>query len=68
VERTVKIVGIDEANSAVGEVSWVTPITRTLLKAFEGDVLKLVMPGRGSEVEVLKVSYPAPASTLEQHV
>src|SRR5450830_1752170 len=60
VERTVKIVGIDEANSAAGEVSWVSPIARTLLKAFEGDVLKLVMPGRVSEVEVLKVSYPAP--------
>lgn len=60
VERSVKIVGIDEANSAAGEVSWVSPIARTLLKAYEGDVLKLVMPGRVSEVEVLKVSYPAP--------
>lgn len=60
VERSVKIVGIDEANSAAGEVSWISPIARTLLKAYEGDVLKLVMPGRVSEVEVLKVSYPAP--------
>lgn len=63
VQRTVKIVGIDEANSAAGEVSWVSPIARTLLKAFEGDVLKLVMPGRVSEVEVLKVSYPAPGAS-----
>lgn len=59
-ERTVKIVGIDEANSAAGEVSWVSPIARTLLKAHEGDVLKLVMPDRVDEIEVLHVRYPAP--------
>jgi len=58
VQRTVKIVGIDEANSALGEVSWVSPIARTLLKANEGDVLKLVMPERIDEIEVLRVSYP----------
>lgn len=58
--RSVKIVGIDEANSAAGEVSWVSPIARALLKAHEGDVLKLVMPDRVEEIEVLRVSYPAP--------
>lgn len=58
--RTVKIMGIDEANSAQGEVSWVSPIARTLLKAEEGDVLKLVMPDRVDEIEVIKVSYPGP--------
>ena len=60
VQRTVKIVGIDEANSAAGEVSWISPIARTLLKAFEGDVLKLVMPDRVDEIEVLQVRYPEP--------
>jgi len=59
VQRTVTIVGIDEANSAVGEVSWVSPIARTLLKAHESDVLKLVMPDRVDEIEVLRVSYSA---------
>lgn len=59
-ERIVTITGIDEANSALGEVSWISPIARTLLKAREGDVLKLVMPGKVEEIEVLKVSYPAP--------
>jgi transcription elongation factor GreB len=57
-ERTVKIVGIDEANSDQGDVSWVSPIARTLLKAHEGDVLKLVMPGSVEEIEVIRVSYP----------
>ncbi len=59
-ERTVTITGIDEANSAQGDVSWISPIARTLLKARVGDMLKLVMPEWVEEIEVLKVSYPAP--------
>jgi transcription elongation factor GreB len=59
-ERTVTILGIDEANSAAGEVSWISPIARTLLKAREGDELKLVMPERICDIEVLRVTYPAP--------
>jgi transcription elongation factor GreB len=62
-ERTVTIKGIDEADSAAGEVSWVSPIARTLLKAREGDALRLVMPERVTDIEVLRVSYPAPAQT-----
>ena len=62
VERTVTIKGIDESNSAAGEVSWISPIARTLLKAREGDELKLVMPDRVGDIEVLKVGYPAPLS------
>ncbi len=58
VERTITIKGIDEANSAQGEVSWISPIARTLLKAREGDELKLVMPERVGEIEVLRVTYP----------
>lgn len=58
-ERTVTIMGIDEANSALAQVSWISPIARTLLKAREGDVLKLVVPGRVEEIEVLSVQYPA---------
>jgi transcription elongation factor GreB len=59
-ERTITITGIDEANSAQQEVSWISPIARTLLKARVGDVLKLVMPERVDEIEVLDVRYPAP--------
>jgi transcription elongation factor GreB len=60
VERTITIKGIDEANSAQGEVSWISPIARTLLKAREGDELKLVMPDRVGDIEVLRVTYPEP--------
>jgi transcription elongation factor GreB len=59
-ERTVTILGVDEADSAKGEVSWVSPISRTLLKAKKGDVLQLVTPVSVSEIEVIQVCYPAP--------
>jgi len=60
-ERTVTIMGIDEADSSKGQVSWVSPIARALLKAREGDVVKLVTPVGAQEIEVLEVRYPAPA-------
>ena len=62
VERTVTILGIDEADSAQGQVSWISPIARALLKAREGDVVKLVTPAGARDIEVLKVDYPAPAT------
>ena len=58
-ERTVTILGIDEAQSSRGEVSWISPIARVLLKAREGDVLKLVTPAGVQDIEVLDVSYPS---------
>jgi transcription elongation factor GreB len=61
-QRTVRIMGIDEADSARGEVSWVSPIARTLLKARVGDELRLVMPERVAAIEVLSVAYPSPES------
>jgi transcription elongation factor GreB len=65
-ERTVTITGIDEANSALGEVSWMSPIARTLLKAREGDELKLVMPERVAAIEVIKVRYPQPKAIIKE--
>lgn len=60
-ERTVTILGIDEADSAQQQVSWISPIARALLKARVGDAVKLVTPAGVQEVEVLEVDYPAPA-------
>ena len=59
-ERTVTIMGIDEADSLQGQVSWISPIARALLKSREGDQLKLPTPAGVLEIEVLQVSYPAP--------
>jgi transcription elongation factor GreB len=61
-ERTITILGIDEADSAQAQVSWISPIARALLKAREGDVVKLVTPLGAEEIEVLAVRYPAPAA------
>jgi len=59
-ERTIRIIGVDEAESAQGEVSWIAPIARALLKSRVGDEVRLTTP-RGVEVlEVLEVRYPAP--------
>ncbi|MGI9151318.1 MAG: transcription elongation factor GreB [Limnohabitans sp.] len=62
VERTVTIMGIDEADSLKAQVTWVSPIARALLKARAGDAVKLVTPLGVQEVEVLEVRYPAPAA------
>ena len=59
-EKTITILGIDEADSSIAQVSWVSPIARTLLKARVGDVLKMMTPAGLTEIEVLKVEYPAP--------
>ncbi len=57
-ERTITIKGIDEADNLAGEVSWVSPIARALLKAREGDEVTLVTPKGPQRIEVLSVSYP----------
>ncbi|CAD5369280.1 Transcription elongation factor GreB [Rubrivivax sp. A210] len=62
-ERTVTIKGIDEADSLGGEVSWVAPIARALLKAHEGDEVALVTPAGLERIEVVRVAYPKPAAS-----
>ncbi|MDF1483644.1 transcription elongation factor GreB [Ramlibacter sp. H39-3-26] len=57
-ERTITIMGIDEADSAQGQVSWVAPVSRALLKARVGDLVKLATPAGVRELEVLRVAYP----------
>ena len=57
VSRTVTILGIDEADSLRGQVTWVSPIARALLKSRVGDVVKLVTPVGVQDVEVLDVRY-----------
>jgi transcription elongation factor GreB len=59
-ERTILIKGIDEVDPLVGEVSWVSPIARALLKARVGDEVALLTPGGPETLEVLSVTYPEP--------
>lgn len=60
-EHTLSIRGVDEADSAAGEVSWVAPIARSLLKARIGDVVRIATPAGARDIEVLAVRYPPPS-------
>jgi transcription elongation factor GreB len=62
-ERTITIKGVDEADNLHGEVSWIAPIARALLKAREGDEVSLSTPGGMETLEVLEVRYPAPGGS-----
>jgi transcription elongation factor GreB len=57
-ETTVTIVGIDEADFARGQVSWVSPIARALLKGREGDIVELRAPAGLEQLEILSICYP----------
>ncbi len=64
-ERTITIKGIDETDNLQGEVSWVSPIARALLKAHEGDEVQLMTPGGLEKLEVIEVRYPAPDGAIK---
>jgi transcription elongation factor GreB len=57
-ERTVTIVGIDEADLEKGQVSWISPIARALHKAREGDSVELRTPAGPETIEVIEIRYP----------
>jgi transcription elongation factor GreB len=56
-EHTVRIVGLDEMDPAQSYVSWISPIARALIKAREGDTVRLHAPGGDEELEILEVRY-----------
>jgi transcription elongation factor GreB len=62
-ENTITIKGTDEFDSLQGDVSWVSPIARALLKAKVGDEVQLHTPKGLQTLDVLEVRYPAPDST-----
>ena len=61
-QRTVTILGIDEADALQGQISWVSPVARTLLRSRVGDALRLHTPQGPTDIEVLDVQYPAPVA------
>ena len=56
-EKTVRIVGIDEARSELNEVSWISPVAKALLKAGEGDIVEVRTPKGVERLQILKISY-----------
>jgi transcription elongation factor GreB len=60
-ERTVTIVGVDEVDTKRGQVSWLSPIARVLLKRRSGDIVTLATPAGEAEIEIIGVRYRATA-------
>ena len=56
-EKTVRIVGIDEARIEENKISWISPVARALMKASEGDVVNLRTPDGDVEIEVIEIRY-----------
>ena len=57
-QTTITIKGVDEFDSSAGEVSWIAPAARALLKSKVGDEVTVVTPGGPLRLEVLAVTYP----------
>ncbi len=55
--HTVQIVGVDEANASEGRISWISPLARALLKAREGDLVRVQTPAGLREIEVVDIRY-----------
>jgi len=65
-ERVFSIVGEDEADAAVGKVSWVSPLANALLGARVEDVVTWGRPSGNVDLEILSITYPSsdtPTST-----
>ena len=60
-QRTVTILGIDEADNLHQQVTWVSPIARALLRTQVGDVVRLNSPSGSQDIEIIRVVYPESA-------
>ncbi|MSP49313.1 MAG: transcription elongation factor GreB [Alphaproteobacteria bacterium] len=56
-ERTIRIVGVDEVRHDQGEVSWLSPVARALIKSRMGDSIEVRTPAGLESVEVVKIDY-----------
>ena len=57
VEATYQIVGVDEANAGAGQISWISPLARALLKARIGDTVRFASPGGLRELDIIDIVY-----------
>ncbi|HZP74851.1 MAG TPA: transcription elongation factor GreB [Pseudolabrys sp.] len=56
-EHTVALVGVDEADLAQGKISWLSPVAQALMKAQEGDTVRLRTPAGVEEIEIVSIRY-----------
>ena len=57
-ERTVTLVGEDEADATAGRISWRSPLARALRGAAIGDVRRVDLPAGPKDYEVVAIRYP----------
>jgi transcription elongation factor GreB len=57
-QRTVTLVGADEAEAGDGRISWRSPMALALRGAAVGDMRRVTLPGGDAEIEVVAISYP----------
>tara|TARA_R110001592_G_scaffold32162_1_gene112743 strand:+ start:12260 stop:12787 length:528 start_codon:yes stop_codon:yes gene_type:complete len=57
-EVTIILVGVDEANFDEGKINWLSPVGKALMKAEEGDVVKVRTDGKVETIEILEIKYP----------
>ncbi|WP_428376118.1 transcription elongation factor GreB [Lichenicoccus sp.] len=57
-ERTVTILGVDEADMVAGEVSLASPLARALMQKRVGDEVRMDTPRGAVLVEVTAIRYP----------
>lgn len=57
-ERTVTLVGEDEADASAGRISWRSPLARALRGAALGDVRRVDLPAGPKDYEVVAILYP----------
>jgi transcription elongation factor GreB len=58
-QRTVTLVGEDEADASAGRISWRSPLAHALKGANIGDMRRVTLPAGEKEWEVMAVEYPA---------
>lgn len=58
-QRTLTLVGDDEADAGAGRIGWSAPLTRALRGAAVGDLRRVVLPAGEREYEIVAIEYPA---------
>ena len=57
VESRIQIVGVDETDVNAGQISWISPLARALLKARLGDLVRFQSPAGLREIEIVEIRY-----------
>ncbi len=61
-ERSVTLIGDDEADAGSGQIGWNSPVARALRGASIGELRRIALPAGEIEIEVVAISYPSGGS------